>query len=185
MIIGLLGYIGSGKDTTAEIIKQMYPEQNFKHRKYSAKLKEICSILLNVPKERFEDIDYKKSFLPEYNMTVRGFMQNLGTDALRNHIHSDIWVKSLFYEYSKEKNAEEEYEYPNWIISDVRFPNEASKIKEMGGVLIKILRKEIQYNHSSEISIDLINPDYIIYNRYGIGYLKDEVSSVLNQILKQ
>ena len=37
--------------------------------------------------------------------------------------------------------------YPNWIITDVRFPNEADAIKGRGGIIIRVNRKH-GYNNS-------------------------------------
>jgi len=64
---------------------------------------------------------------------------------------------------------------PNFrvVVSDVRFIHEANKIKEMGGILIKISRetKENDYNvHSSETENQSIECDYIIENN---GFMID------------
>ena len=74
-------------------------------------------------------------------MTPRLFMQLLGTDAGRNILHPDIWVNSTMNGYTQQlklsddlldinKEVKDSIQYPNWIISDVRFPNEAKAIKD-------------------------------------------------------
>ena len=71
--------------------------------------------------------------------------------------------------------------FPNWIISDVRFPNEADIIKNKGGILIKINRNtEIINNHESEIILDNYTKwDYIIDNDDKIEYLIKKVREIL------
>ena len=68
------------------------------------------------------------------------------------YIHTDVWVNALFSEYKEEfinkgiGNFHDPIGYkkplgfPNWIITDVRFPNEADAIIERGGVLIRVER---------------------------------------------
>lgn len=65
------------------------------------------------------------------NTKLREFIQVLGTDAMRKVIHPNIWVNALFSEFTDDSK---------WIITDVRFPNEVEKIKEKGGIIIRIGR---------------------------------------------
>lgn len=67
----------------------------------------------------------------EENLTLRHMMQLVGTEAFRNNIHPDAWVKALFSNYSS---------YSKWVITDMRFVNEAERIKQEGGYLIRINR---------------------------------------------
>ena len=52
------------------------------------------------------------------------------------------------------------------IISMLRMSNEAEAIKRNGGVIIRIMR-EVEHSdtHKSEVEIDMIEPDYLIYNK--------------------
>lgn len=82
---------------------------------------------------------------------VRELLQDLGTNVCRK-IHEDFWINSLFVDYKKlirnidwstQKKANKclsEAKYPNWIITDVRFPNEAKAIKDRGGIIIRVNR---------------------------------------------
>lgn len=90
-------------------------------------------------------------------LTPRKLLQLLGTEAGREIIHPNIWVNALFADYpnkdtyildnpdlalfgSKVKSVELEIKKPNWIITDVRFPNEAQAIKDRGGIVIRVNR---------------------------------------------
>lgn len=153
------------------------------------------------------------------NYTYRELLQYLGTDLLRNQLHGNVWVNALFSKYKKDicKNrcrkqtlgnpeqciSEEECigNYPNWIITDVRFPNEVKAIKDRGGIVIRINRlysgqikpigdkvklgngssQDVEIDHSkphlSEIALDDYSFDHIIDNN---GTFEDLIVSVKN-----
>lgn len=116
------------------------------------------------------DIDYYDYKIREYNCppedgwikikqvktTPRILMQKLGTDLLRNRIHPDVFVNSLFSKY---------HSGFNWVISDVRFKNEVQAIKNRGGVVIRLLQGEPLQDHKSETELDNYDGwDYVIDN---------------------
>ena len=76
------------------------------------------------------------------SLTPRKLFQLLGTDCGRNIIHPNVWVNSLFADYkelpTKAYSSEEDYKYPNWIITDTRFPNELKAIEDRGGITIRV-----------------------------------------------
>lgn len=89
-------------------------------------------------------------------MTPRRLLQLLGTEFGTEIIHPNIWINSLFDDYEVKlsngwvptynnpdnSNLEPsaEPELPNWIITDLRFPNEIEAIKEKKGITIRINR---------------------------------------------
>ena len=104
-------------------------------------------------------------------LTPRKLLQLLGTEAGRHIIHPNIWVNALFADYvcndcgQKECPTDEEdtgqmihRSFPNWIITDVRFPNEAQAIKDRGGIVIRVNRK-YKYN-DVEVEQKLISMGY-------------------------
>jgi hypothetical protein len=147
-------------------------------------------------------------------LTPRTLLQLLGTEAGRNIIHPDIWVNSLFSEYKVGKitdkptyhqiNKDRWIEYPNWIITDNRFPNETKRVKKEGGLTIKIERdfnlrhpgynnleevkqKDIelykQLTHFSETALDdYTDWDHIIQNN---GSLEDLIESVKQILIEE
>jgi hypothetical protein len=138
-------------------------------------------------------------------LTPRKILQLLGTECGREIIHPNIWVNALFANYRtnfEAKNAEEWGKdlTSNWIITDVRFPNEAQAIKDRGGILIRVNKprytyesdlpekssplqhaergKEL-YNHPSEIALDNAEFDYVINNNGTIEELIEKVKNIL------
>lgn len=176
--------------------------------------------------------DNLESVILRTKMTVRQLLQELGTDAMRNRVHPNIHVNALFADYKQhftttsgnghrghmcnmcDKIIEDASQYicdsclktegwPNWIISDVRFPNEAQAIKDKGGIVIRVNRgcqkcgatlwqqtqtscQEIacprgRYLHSSETSLDNWNFDWTITNDSDLQALLAQVAIMLKE----
>ena len=225
MIIGINGYIGSGKDTIGHIIQDL-TNTTWEIKKFAAKLKQIASLLTGIPVEKFEDQEFKKSILgaewdrygiirdngskivaiqpephaensiwfngPEeckqihLQMTVREMLQKLGTEAIRDGLHTNAWVNALFADYQVVEDLNGKgfqianwNDYPNWIITDCRFPNEAKAIKDRGGKVIRVNRGQIDSTHPSETSLDNWEFDYVIDNNEGIKELTEKVRVML------
>lgn len=217
-LIGINGKIGSGKDTIGKIIQYLLRDyvyidysfeqyfnlntnKNWKIKKFAGKVKEIASILTGIPVEKFEDQEFKKTTLseewdfadndaPDNIMTIRMFLQKLGTEAMRDGLHTNVWVNALFADYrakwvpTKDSVAEEdvslEKEYPNWIITDMRFPNELEAVKQRNGITIRVNRPGINLlNHPSETSLDNAEFDYTIVNDSTIKDLVIKVREIL------
>jgi len=187
MIISLTSYAGCGKDEVAKIIQKY--DSKWQIKKFSGKLKEIASILTGIPKEKFEDQEFKKSMLGAEWMTngldydqmigwvkpmfVRDFLQLLGTNAIRDNLHKNTWVNALMADYSEQSN---------WIITDCRFPNELIEVKKRLGTSIRINREGIKpvNNHPSEVALDNYEFDYIIENN---GSLEDLDNHIKQHII--
>lgn len=124
-------------------------------------------------------------------MTVRQFLQELGTDALRNGLHPNTWVNALMADYTPVSSVGTDdlprsishNIYPNWIITDTRFPNEAEAIKKAGGIIIRIDRPGVRptNDHVSETSLDDWNFDYKIMNASDTVSLTATVSNILKK----
>jgi len=158
-------------------------------KKFAGKLKDIASHLTGIDIEDFEDQEFKKTNLgfewwttcnEGYQpMTIREFLQKLGTDALRMGLHDNVWVNALFADYKGPKMSE--YNPSNWIITDTRFPNEAQAVKDKGGLVIRIDRPGVKpiNNHPSEVALDDWKFDYKIANVSDIYALKETVEVIL------
>ncbi|NBW33880.1 MAG: hypothetical protein EBR30_02375 [Cytophagia bacterium] len=154
-------------------------------RKFAGKLKEVASILTGIPAYMFESQEFKLTDLgnewayyhPEHRyddgspvytrMSVRQFLQKLGTEAMRNGLHTDTWVNATFSNYNPATDK--------WLITDTRFPNEAVAVKKRGGVLLRINRNHDTGSHPSEIALDNYEFDYVINNDGDMKSLVDKV----------
>ena len=107
-------------------------------------------------------------------LTPRTLLQLLGTECGRQIIHPNIWVNALFADYIDK--------YHNWIITDVRFPNELQSIKDKGGITIRVNRNNSLFKsvvHESEIALDNATFDYVIDNNGTIDELIVKVKEIL------
>lgn len=140
MIIGICGFIGSGKDTAADFLVNLH---NFKRESFAATLKDAVSNVFGWDRELLEgrtqtSRDWREqkdewwSKRLGMNITPRWVLQNWGTNVLRQHFHDDIWIASLENKLRTSKD--------NIVITDCRFPNEIKGIKEQGGRIVWIQR---------------------------------------------
>ena len=161
MIIGISGKAGSGKDTAAKMLEVLYANpdisyEDFSNRKYknfadiqivhfADILKETVQVLFGIGEWETNTQEGKKTTISWIGKTVRELLQGIG-QGLRDAIDPNLWVKILF------ANTEG---WSNYIIADVRYPNEVYAIKKRNGVLIRIDRKDAGAgNHSSETALD-------------------------------
>jgi hypothetical protein len=95
-------------------------------------------------------------------MTVRELLQKLGTEAMRNGLHTNAWVNATFANFSY---------YSKWLITDVRFPNEAAAIIEKGGILVRLQRNSDTGDHPSETALDDYDFKIVIENTGSLSEL--------------
>jgi hypothetical protein len=141
MIIGFVGFIGSGKDTAADYLVNFH---GFRRDSFANTLKDAVSavfgwdrVLLEgrtkEAREWREQVDtWWAERLNMPNLTPRLMLQLWGTEVCRNGFHDDIWIASLENKMRKTKD--------NIVISDVRFPNEIKAIHNAGGLVVRIRR---------------------------------------------
>lgn len=141
MIIGFVGFIGSGKDTAADYLVNNH---GFRRDSFANTLKDAVAavfgwdrILLEgrtkEAREWREQVDpWWSDRLNMPHLTPRWVLQQWGTDVCRNHFHDDIWIASLENKLRKTRDS--------IVISDVRFPNEIKAIHNAGGLVVRIKR---------------------------------------------
>ena len=145
-VILLAGKAGSGKDTVAYRLVESHA---FAQVAFADFLKELAVIILHgmdctVSSEYFEKRELKETFIRDIHdrlfefrtekrngvsMTYRQFMQQLGTEALRDVIHKDMWVIPV-QKFIRDAYTDSKRRFRGVVISDTRFPNEIDGIKE-------------------------------------------------------
>lgn len=97
-------------------------------------------------------------------LTPRLLLQLIGTECGRQMVHPNIWVNSLFSEYTPihHDHAPNGFEYPRWIITDVRFKNEVNAVEKLGGLRIRVNRTK---RTSEEWQRQF--PDMVVYDPDG------------------
>lgn len=139
MIVGMAGKAGSGKDTFAQELSTVY---GFKRDALAAPIKRFVEDVFRVSWEivdgttKYGREQREKELKHWPGWTVRKLLQIIGTELMRNNICKDIWVRSIVLRMNEEPET-------NWIVTDVRFPNEMEKLREAYGdkfVMVKVVR---------------------------------------------
>lgn len=184
MIIGLTGFIGSGKGTVGDILVSEHGYQKFA---FADALKDAVSIIFQWDRSLLEgDTDESRIFRElrddwwsrqfGYDVTPRLILQTMGTEACRRGIADNIWIAAL------EKRIAGHHRV---IISDVRFPNEIKFVRSVGGKVVRVKRGEdptpdqLATMHISETAWNDIAPDMVIENNGSLEDLKANVSKLL------
>lgn len=138
MLIGMVGFIGSGKGTVGDLLINKY---GFKSDAFAAPVKDCVAKIFGWDREMLEGAtswsrlarDQEEPWWKDRigSMTPRRALQLMGTEAGRNVFHKDIWM------YALERRMETGKDY---VITDVRFPNEIEFIHNLGGVVVRIKR---------------------------------------------
>lgn len=189
MLIGLVGLIGSGKDTVAEYLVKNY---SFKRDSFAKSLKDATANIFNWDRELLEghtkesrvwreqtDTFWSEKFGKE--VTPRWILQYFGTEVCRAGMLDSIWVDSLVARYQGE----------NTVISDTRFVNEINTIRKQGGKIVLVKREEIPSReemqasgaHQSEWDWIGCKFDHIIDNTTSIENLYKNTDDMINHLL--
>ncbi len=186
MIIGVVGFIGSGKGTAADILVNKH---NFHKLSFADTVKDATAAIFGWPRNLLEgDTDESRNWREAkdewwsekfgYDISPRLALQMMGTEAGRDVFHPDLWIHSL------ERKMEM---YPNVVIADVRFPNEIKFIQSKGGFVIRVKRgpdpewydlaraaNDPQFLHAPEAQDEMVDKHKIHYSEWAwIGSIMD------------
>ena len=140
-IIGIVGFIGAGKDTAADYLVNFH---EYRRESFANTLKDAVSAVFGwdrtmlegrtkEAREWREQVDaWWADRLSMPTLTPRWILQYWGTEVCRNGFHDDMWIASLENRLHKTQD--------NVVISDCRFPNEIAAIKAQGGKIIWVQR---------------------------------------------
>jgi hypothetical protein len=141
MIIGLVGLIGSGKDTVADYLVNVH---EFRRESFAGTLKDAVAAVFGwdrtllegrtkASREWREQVDtWWAARLNMPDLTPRWVLQYWGTEVMRRGFHDDIWIASI---ENKIRNLQD-----NVVISDCRFPNEIVNLRSAGGRIVRTCR---------------------------------------------
>jgi hypothetical protein len=175
MILGLVGFKGSGKDVMADYLVSNH---QFKKMGYADPLKAVCRDLFDLSDLQLSDRILKEQKIEYWKMSPREILQKVGTDLFRKHFDFEFWVKLMENKISKllEKNSQ-----TNIVCSDVRFQNEADLILKYGGKIVYIDRfQECNDTHESE-QANISTIDTIISNKGSINEYYEKIENFIHQ----
>lgn len=159
-LIGITGFARAGKDTVGLLLGQY----GYRRVALADPIKEMASAI--------GWHGEKEDLLPcSFCGMERGrrLLQRLGTEGGRKTLGDDVWINHLLD--SLVKLGLYTPGAARWAVTDVRYPNEASKIRRAGGRIWKVVRPGYGPSaHLSETFQNDITPDLIIPNT---GTLRD------------
>jgi hypothetical protein len=196
MIVGVCGLIGSGKGTVADILVESH---GFQKLSFADSLKDGVAAMFDWPRSMLEgDTSASREWREQpdrfwteemgFSVTPRYVLQKVGTECMRQGLFDGIWVSR-----TKQKLQKHNLDF---VIPDVRFPNEISMIQEEGGVVVHVQRGplpdwadklleqgiEPQDIHPSEWMWMRSTIDHTITNTGTIEDLRDQVLDLLDAI---
>lgn len=192
MIIGICGFIGSGKDSIGNILIQ----QGFQRHSFGDSLKNVVSSIFGWDRALLEGNTeesrrWREAIDPLWSLKLgRAFsprmaLQEIGTNVMRNTFHQDIWVLSMEMKLKGDV-----------VVTDCRFSNEIEMIRRKGGKIIHVFRDYptwysnyvksglsletfVKDIHPSEWSWLSCPPDCVISNDGTLEQLETKVKGIL------
>jgi hypothetical protein len=142
MLIGIVGFAGSGKGSVSDILCERW---GFSKMAFADSVKDAVSTIFQWPRELLEgDTETSRQFRETldpwwsqklgYDVTPRLMLLKMGTEAGRKIFHEDLWLLNL----SRKINmlpADSRI-----VVSDARFPNEIDFIRKSGGKIVRVIR---------------------------------------------
>jgi hypothetical protein len=191
-IIGICGLIGSGKGTVADILQQQH---GFEKISFADSLKDAVSAVFGWDRKLLEgDTDESRNFREQTDqwwadrlgipdLTPRLMLQIWGTEVCREGFHRDIWIASMERKIMHSSK--------NYVIPDVRFPNEIEMVQRVGGKIWHIKRGEtpawfIDYIKGADAPADIHPSEYSwARNQFDAFIRNDGPVEQLQQIIHQ
>ena len=185
MLIGIVGLIGSGKDTVAERLVQQH---GYIKDSFAKSLKDAVAAMFNWDREMLEGDTVSSRHWREQPdaywserlgkpVTPRWVLQHFGTEVMRGQMYDGIWLDSCMGRYKGQ----------NTVISDTRFKNEIKTIREHGGIIVCVKRgdlptkKEMQAKGAHQSEWDWLeqNYDIVIENNDTLEDLYNNVDDLI------
>ena len=210
MIIGVCGFIGSGKDTIADYLTNFH---GYRRESFANSLKDAVAAVFGWDRTMLEGRtkearEWREQVDPWWaarlnmpHLTPRWVLQYWGTEVCRKSFHDDIWIASV---ENKLRNSKDDI-----VISDCRFPNEIKSIRDAGGIVVRVKRGDDPewYNdacdanagekcmnwalarrrlgqlgiHASETAWCGTKFDFVLYNNASIDDLFEQIKEVISQ----
>jgi hypothetical protein len=193
-IIGVCGRKRHGKDSVGNILRKEY---GFSATAFADAVKRVAMDVYGLSWDQcYGDGPEKEAVEPRWGLSPRVIMQRIGTEVGRS-IHTDTWVKHTLDNIQAAATGQlftwrDDFTQgfvrvglvrTQWVITDVRFPNEAEAIRAAGGQVWKVVRPSLGVptdEHPSETSVDLVRENVTIVNDGSLEDLSRKVSLIMN-----
>lgn len=125
-----------------------------------------------------------------YSVTPRTVLQIFGTEIMQEKIYDvipelDIPKRKFWCErFRQEYKRLTKFGVKHFLIDDLRFPHEAETIKELGGIIVRINRTDLEEsedNHASEQEMDEIEQDFTVVTDGDLFKFKKKIFNLIDK----
>lgn len=149
IMIAFGGQAGMGKDTAADILKELLDNRGFKtyRTSFAEGVKFIFCNTFGVERSTMEFTKRNSTPMENFEVTTRQALQKIG-DGFRE-IKKTVWIEQLLERVNQIKTDKTNKTETITLISDLRYENEAKVLKEKGAVLVLIGRSSFLTDDSN------------------------------------
>ena len=179
LLIGLAGRARPGKTTAANHLANTYDLVTYA---LADPLREGLMNIFNLSPCDFDD-ERKELMIDWLGRSPRELMQSMGTDWGRHQVHPELWL--LLAEKNLEFLGQTNDNARGFVISDLRFENEADFVRKRGGMVIHVLRPDaMEVNpHTSEAGISIQDNDLVLHNDGAIEDLFGQLDEIFEALV--
>ncbi len=170
-LLGFSGPAGSGKDTCGNLLCDRH---NFIRLSFAAPIYQALRAMgFGWPKTQ----DEKERIIPWLGRSWRDMAQTLGTEWGREKVHPDLWIMLALNSMVNDLR---------YVITDVRFENEARAIREHGGQVVHLRGRKHPMaagtaQHASE-KLVAVEPGDIVLDNSGSIF---DLNAAINDIVRR
>lgn len=203
MLVAITGKKGSGKDTAADYLCNHY---GFEKYSLADPIKKAIQHLFQLDKDQLWG-DRKDEMDSSYGLTPRKIMQVFGGEFIDDMLYDLIpelekkvprgmlkvflfkkwnFMKTYFDSVLSDAldfNSDYRNHLYNVVISDMRYVIESEAINDMGGIIWKVVRPDLEGDddHASESEVDDIKADELLMNDGSIQELHQLIDEIMNE----
>lgn len=196
-LLGVCGRKRHGKDTIGEFL---WDGWDYTPIAFADPIKRICMDIYGLSYDQcYGGDEYKEVVDERWGLTPRFIMQKVGTEMGRE-VHKETWVRYCFQQIEMAQRGEHVLLHiperrgffpasesgrnlSQWVITDVRYPDEAISVQGRGGRVLKAVRPSLTGTvvdlHLSETSIDDIREDHLLMNDGTLAQFRDRLLSYM------
>jgi hypothetical protein len=152
-IIGFHGEAGSGKDASGAYLMA----HGWARLSFASPIYDMLELIgFGRPTTQAE----KDALIPEFGVSWRHAAQTLGTEWGRQMINPDLWLLVAGRMVRNSPPA------ARFVVTDVRFPNEAAMIRAAGGKVVHLKGRKADGTkpHASEEPLPILEGDIVVHN---------------------